>query len=162
MGWMEGRTDGIITVHPRHFALNHTSSLLLKCKPEILSGSAEIGQNVFPSINWVRKTPAQTFMWKNRTFITTNGKKWRQFPFNWKWFVASVLIIILQQKIWARSLCTLEIIEMVIKTEDLKSRNMSVSQWASAVRSGKGVFSVSSFHSSTSCLPCPWQYMLNG
>lgn len=43
--------------------------------------------------------------------------------------------------------------------EDLKSRNMSIRQWASAVRSGGGVLSVTRGlkQPPTSCFPCLWQ-----
>lgn len=62
-------------------------------------------------------------------------------------------------KISARPLRTLEIIAIGVKVEDLKSRNTSDSQWASAVRSGRGVLSVTRGlkQPPTSCFPCLWQ-----
>lgn len=56
-------------------------------------------------------------------------------------------------------MCTLEIIEIGVKVEDLKSRNTSIGQWASAVRSGGGVLSGTRGlkQPPTSCFLCLWQ-----
>lgn len=58
-----------------------------------------------------------------------------------------------------RPLCTLAIMTVGVNVEDLKSRNTSISQWASAVRSGRGVLSVTRGleQPPTSCFPLPVQ-----
>lgn len=73
--------------------------------------------------------------------------------------ITSVWLVTPFWKISAWPLCTLEIMAIGVKVEDLESRNTPISQWASAVRSGRGVLSVTRGlrQPPTSCFPCLWQ-----
>lgn len=87
-----------------------------------------------------------------------DGKEWRQFPVKRDWHHVSVLLTVLEN-LGTATLCTLQIMTIRGTVEDLKSRNASISQWASAVRSGGGVLSGTRGlqQPPTSCFPCLWQ-----
>lgn len=141
-------------------ALPHPT--LLSYSTDILCGSEELGQNV-----WERRLHRFLF-WKYKTFTgqtqrgsvtILDGEEWRQFPVNWDGHHVPVWLMTLFWKIEAQSRCTLEKIAIGVTVEDLKSRNTSISQWASAVRSGGGVLSGTRGlrQPPTSCFPCLWQ-----